>query len=92
MDDRFIVDLIEVCQDPGFEFGLGSDPDMTQHRARHLGEEPLHEIEPGTVLSRLRKFGFTERYRFDSLTSSIRWRTWTDAWCRPSDCCDVQLP
>ena len=42
--------------------------------------------------NRLRKFGFTERYRFDSLTSSIRWRTWTDAWCRPSDCCDVQLP
>ena len=47
---------------------------------------------PSTQLSRLRKFGFTERYRFDSLTSSIRWRTWTDAWCRPSDCCDVQLP
>ena len=44
------------------------------------------------TFNRLRKFGFTERYRFDSLTSSIRWRTWTDAWCRPSDCCDVQLP
>src|SRR5271165_5476144 len=43
-------------------------------------------------LNRLRKFGFTERYRSDSLTSSIRRRSWTDAWRRPSDCCNVQLP
>ena len=52
MDDRFGVDVIKVCHDPGFEFGLGSDPDVTQHRPRHLGKEPLHEIEPGTVLWR----------------------------------------
>jgi hypothetical protein len=48
MDDRFAVDVVKVCH----EFDLGSDPDVTQHRPRHLGEEPLHEIEPGTVLGR----------------------------------------
>jgi len=30
--------------------------------------------------SRLRKFGFKECYGFDSITASICWRTWSDAW------------
>src|ERR1700712_4032509 len=42
-------------------------------------------------VSRLRKFGFTKRPLHDSIAPAIRLRTWTDAWCRSTDCSDVQL-
>ena len=50
MDDRVGVDVIEIGEDAGFEFGLGCDADVAEHRARHLGEESLDEIEPGAML------------------------------------------
>jgi hypothetical protein len=44
-----------------------------------------------TGFNRLRKFGFTNRLRHDSIGPPIRLGTWTDAWCRQTDCRDVQL-
>ena len=52
MDDGFAVEVIEVGEDPGFEFSLGSDADATEQGPRHFGEEAFHQIEPGAVLRR----------------------------------------
>src|SRR5690242_21948328 len=49
VDDRISVEIAEVGKDTASEFGLGSDPKVTQQRARHFGKEALHEIEPGAV-------------------------------------------
>src|SRR5271165_3866212 len=67
------------------------DSFLTPHRSPQ-NEGRTEANKPSFSPNRLRKFGFTERYRSDSLTSSIRRRSWTDAWRRPSDCCNVQLP
>src|SRR4029077_19820312 len=45
-----------------------------------------------TAFNRMRKFGFTDRHRYDSMSARELIRKLTNAWCRPSDCCDVQLP
>lgn len=50
MDDRVAVDIVEVGNDAGFEFGLGRDTDVSEHRACHFGEEALDEVEPGAML------------------------------------------
>jgi hypothetical protein len=49
MDDAFSVELIEVGNDPRFEFFLGCDANAAGHGARHLGEEAFDKIEPGTM-------------------------------------------
>ena len=49
MDDRVTVEVVEIGGDPVFEFGLGCDADMAEHRARHFGKEALNEVEPRTV-------------------------------------------
>ena len=52
MDDGFAVEVIEIGEDPRFEFLLRCDADVTEHGPRHLGEEAFHEVEPRTVLRR----------------------------------------
>lgn len=52
MDDGVAVEIVEVGEDPGFEFGFGSDTDVAEHGSRHVGEETLDEIEPRPVLRR----------------------------------------
>ena len=47
VDDRVAVEVIKVGKDPLFKFGFGGHPDMAQHGAGHLGEEALHQIQPG---------------------------------------------
>jgi hypothetical protein len=50
MDDGAFVDVVDGGQDALFEFLLGGDGDMAQHRASKLGEEAFDEVEPGAVL------------------------------------------
>jgi hypothetical protein len=50
MDDGVAVEVIAVDEDPCLEFILGCDANAAKHRVRHLGEEALHQIEPGAVL------------------------------------------
>jgi hypothetical protein len=52
VDDGVAVEFVEVGENSGFEFGLGGDTDVAEHRSRHRGEKALDEIEPGTVLRR----------------------------------------
>ena len=52
MDDRITIEIVEVGEDSHFEFGLGRDTDVSEHGARHLGEEAFDEIEPRTVFRR----------------------------------------
>ena len=52
MDDGVTVELIEVGDNPGFELGFGGDPDVAEHRSRHLGEETFDKVEPRTVFRR----------------------------------------
>jgi hypothetical protein len=52
VDDGVSVDVVDGGQDAVSEFLLGRDPDVAQHGTCELGEEPLDEIEPGTVLGR----------------------------------------
>lgn len=52
MDDGVAIDVVEIGQNSGFELVLGPDADVAEHRARHLGEEALDQIEPGAVLGR----------------------------------------
>src|SRR5271169_7054874 len=49
MDDGFSVEVIEVSEDPCFEFFLGCDADAAKHGSCHFGEEALHQIEPGAM-------------------------------------------
>ena len=46
VNDGFSVDVIEIGEDPRFEFILGRDSNAAKHRSGHLGEEAFHEIEP----------------------------------------------
>ena len=50
MDDRIAVVVIDGSEDSILQFLFRGDADVTQHGARHLGEEALDEIEPGAVL------------------------------------------
>ncbi len=52
MDDGAFVDVVDGGQDALFEFLLGGDADMAQHRASKLGEEAFDEVEPGAGLGR----------------------------------------
>jgi hypothetical protein len=52
VDDGVSVDVVDGGQDAVSEFLLGRDPDVAQHGTCELGEEPLDEIEPATVLGR----------------------------------------
>jgi len=49
VDDGLLVDAVDSGQDAIFELLFGSDPDMTQHGARELGEEALDQVEPRAV-------------------------------------------
>jgi len=46
MNDGLVVDVVDGGEDAVREFLLGGDADVAQHRARELGEETLHEVEP----------------------------------------------
>ena len=50
MNDGVAIEFIHGSHDAVLEFLFGSDADVAQHRAGELGEEALHEIEPGTML------------------------------------------
>jgi hypothetical protein len=50
MDDGVSVEVIEVGEDPRFEFVLGCDANAAEYRSSHFGEEALDKIEPGAVL------------------------------------------
>ena len=50
MDDRMAIKFIHGGHDAVLEFLFGCDADVAQHRAGELGEEAVHEIEPGTML------------------------------------------
>lgn len=52
MDDGLIIEVIEVGEDPAFQFAFGCDVNMPEHRARHFGAEPFHNIEPRAVRGR----------------------------------------
>jgi hypothetical protein len=52
VDDRLTVEIIEIDHDSLLEFGFRSHPDATQDRSRHLREEALDQVEPGTMLWR----------------------------------------
>ena len=49
VDHGLAVEVVEVSQDPRLEFLLGCDAHVAEHGPGHLGEEPLHEVEPGAV-------------------------------------------
>ena len=49
VDNGLSVEIIEIGEDPGFEFILGCDANAAQHGSSHLGEEAFHKIEPGPV-------------------------------------------
>jgi hypothetical protein len=46
VDDGFSVELIEIGEDPCFEFVLGCDANAAEHGPSHLGEEAFDKIEP----------------------------------------------
>jgi hypothetical protein len=46
MNDGFSVEVIEVGEDPRFEFILGFDANAAKHGSSHLGEEAFNKIEP----------------------------------------------
>jgi hypothetical protein len=46
MDDGLAVEVIEVGEDPRFEFLLGRNANVAEHGSSHLGEEAFHQIEP----------------------------------------------
>src|ERR1700722_4340994 len=46
MNDGCSVEVIEVGEDPRFEFLLGRNTNVAKHGSSHLGEEALHQIEP----------------------------------------------
>ncbi len=50
MNDGVTVEVVEIGGEPVFEFGLGCDTDVAEHRAGHLGREALNEVEPRAVL------------------------------------------
>src|SRR5919106_1034870 len=52
MDDRLFVEAIHGRHDALFEFLLGGNADVAQHRAGELGEEALDQVEPGAVRGR----------------------------------------
>ncbi len=47
----------------------------------------LHDI----FVRRPRTFCFTKRSQDDSIALTVRLGTRTDAWCRSTDCCNVEL-
>ena len=46
MDDGLSVEVIEVGEDPRFEFLLGCNANAAKHGSSHLGEEAFHQIKP----------------------------------------------
>ena len=50
VNDRLAVEVVEVGEDPCLEFLLGCDANGAKQGAGHLGEEPLHKVEPGAML------------------------------------------
>ena len=61
MDDGVAIEVIHGGHDAVPELLLGSDADMSQHRAGELGEEAFDEIEPRAVLGRKDEFEATGR-------------------------------
>jgi hypothetical protein len=53
MNDGFSVDVIEVGEDPRFEFILGRDSNAAKHRSGHLGAEASNP-SGGAVASHVR--------------------------------------
>ena len=49
VDDRLLVQIIEVGHDAVLEFLFGGDSDVAQHGARHLRKEALDEVQPRSV-------------------------------------------
>jgi hypothetical protein len=49
VDNGFSIGIIEVGEDPGFEFILGCDANAAEHGSSLLGEEAFHKIEPGPM-------------------------------------------
>jgi hypothetical protein len=49
VDDGISVEVIEVSQDPGLEFGFRRDADVAEHGSRHFGEKAFDEVEPRAV-------------------------------------------
>ena len=56
MDDWMAIDVINAGHDSLFELQLRCDADVTQDRARELGEKSLDEVEPGPMLGREGEF------------------------------------
>jgi hypothetical protein len=42
MNDGFAVEVIEVGEDPRFEFVLRGNANVAEHGSSHLGEEAFH--------------------------------------------------
>ena len=52
MNDGIAIEEVDRGHDAIPEFLFGRDADMAQHRAGHLGEEALDEVEPGAMFGR----------------------------------------
>ena len=50
MDDRIAVKVIDELGDALFQLVFRVDADVAEHGASGFGEEPLDEVQPGTVL------------------------------------------
>ena len=77
VDDRSSIEVIEVGEDPRFEFFLGCDANEAEHRSRHLGEEAFDKIKPGTMFRGKHK-GEATLWLGGKTTSWFPWR------CAPS--------
>jgi len=49
VDDRFLVEIVDVSHDAVLELLLGGDADVAQHGACHLREEAFDKVQPGAV-------------------------------------------
>ena len=54
--DGSLVDLDQVLANAVGQLVPGLDPDSTQHCPRHLAEEGLDHVQPGTVFGREDEF------------------------------------
>ncbi len=52
MNHRVAIDEADSGHDAVLEFLFGNNTDLAEGRARQLGEEARHDIQPGTVLGR----------------------------------------
>ena len=64
--------------DAVLEFLFGCDADVAQHRAGELGEETLHEIEPGTMLGCEDEFEAADRLFGNPSIGLLSLETWAE--------------